>query len=618
MRVRPDSELTHSVSRWYLICPSMQLPQNPEAARLGRPVDEPPRESPLGARPTGSSENPIFFALRTTAAALLALAVADGFDVHHPWWAAMTVWLVAQPTRSLLLERSLFRLAGTACGAIAGALILYGLEDRPLPSIAALASWLALCAGLGSFFRHFRSYGFVLAGYTAAIVVLFSVGDGTYGAGVALDRVLCTIIGIACSTLASLRGAPAGRGAELKQRLDEILQRCLDRVEEYLSEGRARASADSLIADIGALDRVVDEDTAGSLSGRRDALHVRRVSGLLLELIALTSGCGTANPAAPMGRSGSAEKRILGLATLARAGNQPSLPNALDEALQALRRPNAVMCDSSLRYFDTSSALRAALRPIVAVAIAVVIWWSTAWQTGNMMVMTAALFATLFSSHDQGNQALIQVLVGSLLGALAGGAARLVALPYAEGLLPTLLCIAPFLLLGAWLMGRHATAKMAIDLNMTFLLTAQPTSPLAGPEIVLNQVVAILAGVLSVAGTYWLLLPATPQVRVRLLAKRIARLTVRIGESPNAVAAASAQRSLAATQVRLLNFVEPASGLFTAAQNCLAEGRRALVRWNQSPGADHYASFSMTTVNALRRASAALSACIEPAQRSPQ
>ena len=111
----------------------------------------------------------------------------------------MTVWVVAQPTRGLLLERSLARLAGTACGALAGALILYGLEDRPLPSIAALTSWLALCAGLGSIFRHFRNYGFVLAGYTAAIVIMFSLGHGTYDAGVALDRVLCTIIGIICS-----------------------------------------------------------------------------------------------------------------------------------------------------------------------------------------------------------------------------------------------------------------------------------------------------------------------------------------------------------------------------------------------------------------------------------
>ena len=86
-------------------------------------------------------------------------------------------------------------------------------------------------------------------------------------------------------------------------------------------------------------------------------------------------------------------------------------------------------------------------------------------------------------------------------------------------------------------MRRPATVSMAIDPNMTFLLTAQPTSPPAGADIVLNQVVAILSGALAVVASYWLVLPATPQLRVRLLAQRIVRLTLRIGQSRSAAAA---------------------------------------------------------------------------------
>jgi p-hydroxybenzoic acid efflux pump subunit AaeB len=52
----------------------------------------------------GTPKRPLEFAIRTTAAALLALACAALLNIHHPWWAAMTVWLVAQPTRGLLLE----------------------------------------------------------------------------------------------------------------------------------------------------------------------------------------------------------------------------------------------------------------------------------------------------------------------------------------------------------------------------------------------------------------------------------------------------------------------------------------------------------------------------------
>jgi hypothetical protein len=83
--------------------------------------------------------------------------------------------------------------------------------------------------------------------------------------------------------------------------------------------------------------------------------------------------------------------------------------------------------------------------------------------------------------------------------------------------------------------------------------------------LALEQILAMLAGVMVVVVTYWLLLPATPQVRIRLLVNRIARLTLRLGQSRSAAAAATAHRRLGATQVRLLEFVDPASGLFSAA-----------------------------------------------------
>jgi hypothetical protein len=45
---------------------------------------------------------------------------------------------------------------------------------------------------------------------------------------------------------------------------------------------------------------------------------------------------------------------------------------------------------------------------------------------------------------------------------------------------------------------------------MTFLLMAQPAAPPAGAEVVLNEAAAMLAGVLAVVVTFWLILPASP------------------------------------------------------------------------------------------------------------
>lgn len=50
------------------------------------------------------------------------LAVLIG--VENPYWAAMPVWVIAQSTRGLLLERAIYRIMGTVIGAAVGLLIL--------------------------------------------------------------------------------------------------------------------------------------------------------------------------------------------------------------------------------------------------------------------------------------------------------------------------------------------------------------------------------------------------------------------------------------------------------------------------------------------------------------
>ncbi|MCM2448125.1 FUSC family protein [Rahnella aceris] len=57
---------------------------------------------------------------------------------------------------------------------------MFGLAGQPVPSLFVLALWLMLRAGIGSMFRYFRNYGFVLADYTAAIIVLSGLADGVY------------------------------------------------------------------------------------------------------------------------------------------------------------------------------------------------------------------------------------------------------------------------------------------------------------------------------------------------------------------------------------------------------------------------------------------------------
>jgi uncharacterized membrane protein YccC len=60
------------------------------------------------------------FALRTTAAGLLALYLALALGFEEPQWAIMTVFIIAQPFTGMVLAKGFYRVIGTAVGVSVG------------------------------------------------------------------------------------------------------------------------------------------------------------------------------------------------------------------------------------------------------------------------------------------------------------------------------------------------------------------------------------------------------------------------------------------------------------------------------------------------------------------
>ncbi|WP_409339120.1 FUSC family protein [Pseudomonas baetica] len=211
----------------------------------------------------------------------------------------------------------------------------------------------------------------------------------------------------------------------------------------------------------------------------------------------------------------------------------------------------------------------------MALLIATTLWWAFAWADGPMMVMTAVLFASLFSSHSHANAALKDVLVGSCVGAVLGLSCRFWLLPHVASAWQLALVIAPFLLAGAWLMARPSTAKLAIDLNMTFLLIAQPSlSTDTSIEHSLLQMVAILGGVVTALLTYRWLVPSSPGSEGKRLAVRIANLTLKISNGPSAAMRSRLYGQITVLLVRLITIEKCASTLLLSAFECTAMAQR--------------------------------------------
>ncbi len=495
-----------------------------------------PRSQQRTIRALAVARAPLVFSLHTTAAALLALALASAASIHHPWWAAMTVWLVAQPTRGLFIERCIARLAGSIAGALVGGLLLYFFFAWPDLLLCLLALWLTLCAAIGNIFRHFRNYAWVLAGYTAAIVALLGLADPVLDPELASGRVICTLLGILCSCCVSwLFTAKLEPGALIEERFDALVNDCLHWCMGAPVQTEGAADLSRMLGAIKTLDGVLDLVAAGSRAGRKRVRQAHEVIDALLVVVAVVHSLRETR-SSPLcdarfddDRSEQENLEACIAALRVQASASPQLLLALEGLQQCFKYPRgSVNWRKRLLNHDWRAATTSAVRPLSALIVAALLWRLSGWNEGAIMTMTAVLFASLFSSHNDAKAAVKDVFIGSILGASAGMITRLWLLPQLQSDWQLLLCIAPFLLIGAALMARARTAKLAIDLNMTFLLIAQPGVHLPSDlQQVALQALSILLGVLAAAAGLLLWSPALPAGRRLALARRIARQTRR-------------------------------------------------------------------------------------------
>ena len=109
----------------------------------------------------------VIHSIRTAIAATVSLAVARLFGLPEAYWAAIATLVVMQSTLSATLLISIERIAATALGALAGALVASYFTGNLLVFAAAVFVLGLLCAR----FRMERT-AYRYAGVTLAIIVL--------------------------------------------------------------------------------------------------------------------------------------------------------------------------------------------------------------------------------------------------------------------------------------------------------------------------------------------------------------------------------------------------------------------------------------------------------------
>ena len=501
------------------------------------------------------SRDELLFSVKSFAAAMLALYLALLIGLPRPFWAMLTAYVVSNPLSGAVRSKAAYRVGGTLLGSMATVLLVPRMANAPELLALALACWVGFCLYISLHDRTPRSYVFMLAGYTAALIGFPAVSAPDTVFDVALARVEEITMGIVCATLVHSLVLPQSLAPALLARLDRALGDARRWLRDALGSGSDVRDRRTLAGDITELRLMATHlpfDTSNLrwtgntihalqdklalmmplLSGVEDRLRaLREVEGAalsphwraLLDDIVAWSESGAGDEA------GTAERLHAGIDALqpalaADACWTDVLKMNLATRLHALVRLSAecamlrAAMDASLRgtlppaarqvagsrphvlHRDPAMALLSAVAAVIAILCCCAFWIVTAWPAGSAAAMMAAVFCCFFATQDDPVPGIRLFLNYTLVSIPISALYLLLVLPAVHSFETLMLVVAPcFLALGVFV-ARPATSgrAMAVLFGVAGMLSMQDTGTMDLVSFI-NSMLAQLAGIAAAA-----------------------------------------------------------------------------------------------------------------------
>ncbi|SAK66060.1 fusaric acid resistance protein [Caballeronia glebae] len=206
-------------------------------------LDQPPRESLMQAFAGWARTDGLawIYIFKAVFAALLALWIAMRLDMAQPRTAMTTVFVVMQPQSGMVLAKSFYRFCGTMIGLVVMMIFISLFSQQPVLFLSATALWVGVCTAGAARNRNFRSYGFVLAGYTAALIGIPAAQHPEAAYLSALTRVGEVTLGIVCSGAVSALIFPQHAGEQVRTTVRRRFTQFVEYVCRALSGNMERA-----------------------------------------------------------------------------------------------------------------------------------------------------------------------------------------------------------------------------------------------------------------------------------------------------------------------------------------------------------------------------------------
>jgi uncharacterized membrane protein YccC len=465
------------------------------------------------------------FVLANTVAVMVALYIAFASDLERPYWAMFTVFIVAKPITGAVRSKGAFRFLGTVAGAAMALLLVPPLVHAPVLLCLAISLWIGLCLYVSLQDRRPRSYAFLLAGYTAAIVGLSVVNAPNTIFETSVARVEEISLGLVCAAVAHSVFFPQNVLEELTGRIDRTLRRCGTWIADALVprhsiDFEAQQQLTELVTDLHVLYEHVAFETsdvprsASVMQALQDrlALILPRVSSVqaalaalsaagpltrsTLQLLEAASRWARAFPEAKGALQSGVETELhaaLARVTAETEGNSNwsalvqrtiatqlrTLVTELSGAARlaaALKDPaktptvTTLLERPSRRALprDRGLAFLSALSAAAATPIACALWIEGSWPEGVAAAQFAAIGCSLFATLDKPSKVLFAAVAGILLALPVAAVYEFAIFPRIDGFASLALVLAPVVLLFSWMQTSERLEGMALVLAVGF------------------------------------------------------------------------------------------------------------------------------------------------------
>ena len=163
--------------------------------------------------------------LQVSLACWTAVVFAILLDLHDPWWAAISAFIVTGRERTGIIAKGLMRVIGTVLGC-AGAYFIATIFAGWTILLATIMVFAAILGVYKRFTSRF-SYAWVLAAVTGALVIFVSLETPDATRNFAIERSLEIIVGVLAAMLAELvfdPGAATGSAHHDGKASDDLAQ----------------------------------------------------------------------------------------------------------------------------------------------------------------------------------------------------------------------------------------------------------------------------------------------------------------------------------------------------------------------------------------------------------